>query len=114
MTANGWFFYPNFVPPSFILTNYSPMKKLLLFWMILLGIQSINAQEPAAPSPEPLRRFHVGVSYVHNTTGLKVTGFSAQSIWMGSDLGTITFDDDELSTLNDQRSDVSYLNSLCI
>lgn len=90
------------------------MKRLLLFWMCVLGIQSLNAQEPAVASPEAQRRFHIGASYLYNVTGMKVTSFSAQSIWMGSDLGTITLDDDAIAALNDQRSDENFLNMLCV
>ncbi|MCX6277936.1 MAG: hypothetical protein NT004_07550 [Bacteroidetes bacterium] len=90
------------------------MKNYLLFCVILFLATVVMAQDPGLEAPAKQRRFHVGVSYSFYKTSLKVTSFSAHSIWYGSDLGTFTASDEEIAQMNDIETNISKQNVLVI
>jgi len=90
------------------------MKKHVLFCMILFIATALSAQDPGSAPTEKQRRFHIGASYSFYNASLKITNFSAHSVWYGSDLGTFTANDDEIARMNNHRTETCKLNALVV
>ncbi|MFO7614061.1 MAG: hypothetical protein R6W71_05410 [Bacteroidales bacterium] len=90
------------------------MKRSLLLMLAAFVWPFVWAQD-ASTEPGTVRTgFFLGISYSYLSIETELNGLTYQSVWFGQDLGTVTLDDNELDTLNQQTSEIFNRHQLAV
>lgn len=88
------------------------MKKMLLLLIVLLSFLTVQAQNKDITSSGKQKKFHIGISYSISRTWNDINALSMYSVWYNQDLGTVTFNKNELDSVNGLRTEKMLLQCL--
>jgi hypothetical protein len=90
------------------------MKRSLLLLLAAFVWQFVWTQDTTTEPGNVRPGFILGISYSYMSLESELNGLTYHSVWYGQDLGTVTVDDNELDTINQQTSEVFNRHQLAV
>lgn len=90
------------------------MKRSLLLMLAAFVWPFVWAQNALTEPGTVKTGFFLGISYSYLSVETELNGLTYHSVWYGQDLGTVTVDDNELDTLNQQTSEIFNRHQLTV